>query len=175
MPSIMKEFKTVAVVKHPRSVVWTIIRDRMADLAPMLTDIDAIVVQSRAEEPTGTVRLVNLWRAKAPIPASLASVITPDMLAWLDRAEWQPDTWECHWQIQPHFFADRIRCNGVTRYEEAMGGRGTRLTFHGHLDVVASNIPGLSMMIESFAIGLIPKNFQKLTHAVSQQLETEQR
>lgn len=167
----MKDFKTVSVIKHPRPVVWSTIRDRLSDLAPMLGDVDDIVVQSREETADGAVRLVNLWQAKAQIPASLASMITPEMLAWTDRAEWQPQSWECHWQIQPHFFTDRIHCIGVTRYEEAMAGRGTRLTFEGNLQVQASNLPGVSALIESFATGLIPRNFQKLARAVSQHLE----
>ncbi len=170
---LMKTFKTVAMIKHSRPLVWTTIRDRLSELAPMLTDVEGIVVQSREDRNDGTVRMVNLWQAKASIPASLAAVITPDMLAWTDRAEWRPQTWECHWQIQPHFFSDRIHCVGVTRYEEAMAGRGTRLTFEGNLEVTASNIPGLSGLIETFAIGLIPKNFQKLAHAVAQSLEVE--
>ena len=169
----MKEFKTISVVKNPRTVVWSTIRDRLSDLAPMLADIEAIVVQSRADAPNGAVHLVNLWKAKVTIPTTLSSVIQPDMLAWIDRAEWQADHWECHWQIQPHFFEGRIQCKGVTRYEEAMAGRGTRLTFQGNLHVPASSLPGVSSLIESFAIGLIPKNFQKLTHAVSQHLEAE--
>ncbi len=166
----MKTFKTIAVVKHPRTIVWQTIRDHLDELAPILGDIEGVNVQSRADTPDG-VRLVNVWRAKVPIPESLSSMITPDMLAWTDHAEWRAHSWECHWQIEPHFYSDRIRCIGITRYEEAMAGRGTRLTFQGDLDVLASNIPGASALLEAFTTRLIPKNFQKLTKAVSQYLE----
>lgn len=167
----MKTFKTITVVKHPRPIVWATIRDHLDDLAPILGDIEGVSVQSRSDTPDG-IRLVNLWRAKVAIPESLSSVITPDMLAWTDHAEWRTPSWECHWQIKPHFYSDRIRCVGTTTYEEAMAGRGTRLIFEGDLDVLASNIPGVSALIESFTTRLIPKNFQKLAKAVAQYLET---
>ncbi len=166
----MKTFKTVAVLKHPRPLVWNAIRDHLDELAPMLGDIKAVQTESRTETPEA-VRLINVWRAQVPIPDSLASLIKPDMLAWTDHAEWRSPAWECHWQIEPHFFRDRIHCVGMTRYEEAMAGRGTRLTFQGDLEVTATPIPGSTALIESFTTRLIPRNFQKLAKAVSQYLE----
>mgnify|MGYP006274130707 CR=1 FL=1 len=166
----MKTFKTVAVLKHPRPLVWNAIRDHLDELAPLLGDIKAVQTESRTEIPMG-VQLVNVWRAQVPIPETLSSLIKPDMLAWTDHAEWRRDCWECHWQIEPHFFSDRIHCVGITRYEEAMAGRGTRLTFQGDLDVMATPIPGSTALIESFTTRLIPRNFQKLAKAVSQHLD----
>ncbi|MGF1520462.1 MAG: hypothetical protein ACFCVB_22065 [Nodosilinea sp.] len=166
----MKTFKTIAVVKHPREIVWQTIRDRLDELAPLLGNIEDVSVQSRTDGPDG-VRLVNVWRAKVPIPESLTAVIKPDMLAWTDHADWRDRTWECQWQITPHFFSDRIHCVGATRYEDAMAGRGTRITFQGDLNVLASNIPGASALLESFTTQLIPRNFQKLGKAVAQHLE----
>jgi hypothetical protein len=165
----MKNFKTIAVLKHPRPLVWSAIRDHLDEFAPRLDDIKAVQTESRTETPE-VVRLVNIWRAQVPIPETLASLIKPDMLAWTDHAEWRSPAWECHWQIEPHFFSDRIRCVGVTRYEEAMAGRGTRLIFQGDLDVMATPIPGSTALIESFTTRLIPRNFQKLAKAVSQHL-----
>ena len=44
----------------------------------------------------------------------------------------------------PQVFADRVDCVGVTRYEEAMGGRGTRIVLEGELDVATGKLPGVS-------------------------------
>jgi hypothetical protein len=172
---MMKAFKSIIIVKHPLDPVWTTIRDRLSDLAPFVDDIERITVMERHEEPDGTIRLVNVWKANPPIPALLSSVINPEILAWTDRAEYLTRRHECVWRIEPHFFPERTRCSGVTRYEAAIGGRGTRITFEGKLDVTASNMAGVPAFmegaiargIESFVTALIPKNFRKLTDALA--------
>ena len=135
-----------------------------------------MTVDSRREDPDGTVHLVNLWRAKADVPVLLRSVVKPEMLAWTDRAEWLPGDWVCHWRIEPQVFSDRVDCIGATRYEEAMGGRGTRIVLEGELDVAPGKLPGRDLAdrwsdgpraSKSFVTGLVPRNFQKLAKAIS--------
>lgn len=174
----MKTFKALAMVKQPRQDVWSLVRDRLVDLVPLLDDVRGITVESRADDADGTVRLVNVWRAKAEIPALLRSVVKPEMLTWTDRAVWQPDAWECRWEIQPHFMGEATECTGVTRYEEAMGGRGTRLVFEGTFNVLPARLPGVTSLIggptargiEAFVTALVPKNFQKLAKAADAHL-----
>jgi hypothetical protein len=174
----MKPFKTFAMVKHPVDVVYATVRDRLAELVPLLGDVDAVTTESREDGPGGTVRLVNRWKARADVPAALSSVIRPDMLAWLDRAEWREAERACHWRIEPLFAPDRTQCEGVTRYEPAMGGRGTRITFDGGIAVTAKGLPGVPAMLEGVVAGgieslvttLVPRNFQKLAGAVEKLL-----
>ena len=177
----MKTFKSVPVVKYPLALVWTTVRDRLPELVPLMDDIDSVMVVERAENPDGTVRLVNLWKAKLQIPPMLTSVILPDRLAWTDRAEWQPQRYECHWRIEPQFLPDQTQYAGMTRYEAAIGGRGTRMTFEGQLDVPTRGLldssplleGALAKGVESVVTTLIPKNFQKLAHAVSTFLDKD--
>src|SRR5689334_11138452 len=129
----MKEFKTLAIVSHPRGVVWSTVRDRLADLLPFLTDIESITPENRATSPDGTVRLVNRWKARPKVPTTLSSVVSPELFAWEDHAEWRSASYECHWSVRVPFLFDAAPCSGVTRYGEALGGRGTRLTFEGTL------------------------------------------
>ena len=171
----MKAFRSVIIVKHPREQVWTTIRDRLPEVVPLLDDIRGVSVQERQEGPGGSVRLVNVWHAQPILPAPLASAIDPDLLAWTDRAEWNAGDYVCHWRIEPHFFPDRTQCAGRTHYETAIGGRGTRITFEGELAVDARALPHVptalgatvSAGIESFVTTLVPKNFRKLTTALS--------
>lgn len=171
----MKTFRTLAVVRQDRAVVWSLVRDRLDELVPFIGDVDSVTVDSRRDDPDGTVHLVNLWKAKADVPVLLRSVVKPEMLAWTDSAEWKPTDWACHWRIEPQVFADRVDCVGVTRYEEAMGGRGTRIVMEGELDVGTGKLPGVTSLIggptakgiESFVTGLVPRNFQKLAKAIS--------
>jgi hypothetical protein len=171
----MKEFKSLVVVPQPPERLWTAVRDRLQELVPLLDDIDAVTVESRETKPDGTVHIVNSWRARPPIPAALAAALRPEMLSWTDRAEWRADGRECRWRIEPHFYPERTRCRGVTLYEAAMAGRGTRVTFVGTLEVSAANLAGVpafleeitARAIESFVTSMIPRNFQKLVRVAA--------
>ncbi|MBL3591290.1 MAG: hypothetical protein JMN24_16095 [gamma proteobacterium endosymbiont of Lamellibrachia anaximandri] len=170
----MKLFKSVIMVKHPRDLVWETIRDHLSEIVPYLDDIASVTTEQRAQDPDGVLQLVNLWQADIAIPDILTSVIDTDSVSWTDHAGWHPNNHECHWQIKPHFFSDRISCSGSTHYESAIGGRGTRITFAGQFDVSAHDIPGIpafmensaAKVIESLVTTLIPKNFRKITDAL---------
>lgn len=171
----MNNFKSVIIIKHPRDKVWLAIRDNLSDLVPHLDDVASITTEKREKQADDVLLLVNLWKADIAIPAVLTSMIDPDSLRWTDRAAWNEQEYKCHWQIEPHFFADRISCNGTTSYEPAIGGRGTRITFEGQLEVSTHNLPGLPAILEKGADSavemlvttLIPKNFRKVTDALS--------
>ncbi len=173
------KIKSISVLKHPCAEVWTTIRDRLPEVIPFIEDMESVTVQSREEAADGTVRLVNIWKAKPKLPAIVTSYIKPEMLAWTDRAEYRVKTLECSWRTEPHFFTERIKCSGVTRYEPAMGGRGTRVTFEGDLELSLNNLPGvpaifegtLARGVETFVTALIPKNFRNLIEAVGHLLD----
>src|ERR1039457_6044608 len=139
---------SVSVLKHPRESVWVAIRDRLPEVVLLLDDIESVTVESRKELPDGTVDLVNIWKAKPKLPAIVTGYIKTEMLAWTDRAEYRPRSYECVWRMEPHFLAERIRCSGVTRYEPAMGGRGTRVTFEGDLVLSLQNLAGVPSILE---------------------------
>ena len=173
------KIKSVSVLKHPVPEVWTAIRDRLPEIVPFIADIESVTVQSRAEAADGTVRLVNIWKAKPKLPAIVTNYLKPEMLAWTDRAEYRLKTLECHWRTEPHFFTERIQCAGVTRYEHAMGGRGTRVTFEGDLEFSLHNLPGVPQVfenalvrgVETFVTALVPKNFRNVIEAAGRLLD----
>lgn len=174
----MKEFTSLAVVPQRPELLWATVRDRMPELVPLLDDVESVTVENRTEQPDGTVRLVNTWRARPAIPAALGAVLRPEMLAWTDRAEWHSGGRECRWRIDPHFHPERIVCSGSTLYEPAMGGRGTRVTVAGSMAFSAANLVGVPVFleaftaqaIEAFLTAVIPRNFQKLVRAAAQLL-----
>jgi len=168
----VRPFSTVAMLKQPRDEVWLEIRDRLAELVPRLGDIRAVVPLERSSEGSLT-RIVNRWEAEPKIPHALASALKVDAIQWIDRAEWNDVTRECHWRVEPLFFSDRVRCAGVTTYETAMRGRGTKIVFRGELNVTVGSILGgtVGAAVESFVTALIPKNFQALANAAASALE----
>jgi hypothetical protein len=175
----MKKFKSVIIVKQPKALVWKAMRDRLPETVPFLDNVAAIT-QTHREEPTdGFVRLINLWKADVKIPGAIQSIVDPSNLSWLDRAEWFEASNKCQWRIEPQFFTDHIRCAGNTYFEPALGGRGTRITFEGELEIAVGNIGGLpafmqgpvSKAMEALVISLVPQNFRKITDALSLLLE----
>jgi len=171
----MKPFRTVEIVKAPIDEIWCAIRDRLDQLVPLLDDIASVTVEYRDELPDGTVNLVNIWRAKANIPAVLHSIIKPEYLAWTDRAGWILAKRECNWNIELHFDRERTRCHGSTIFEPALGGRGTRISFAGEFGMTAKGMKGVPSMLEStvegaveaFVTSLIPRNFRKLVQVAA--------
>src|SRR6185295_17632816 len=144
----MKPFKSIVVSKQPMDQVWMTVQDRMSELANLVDDIERITVVSRDKLADGRLRLVNEWRAKPRLPISIESIIGTDAFVWLDHAEWNESDRRCHWRIEPQFFAGRIHCQGVTRYESAMGGRGSRITFEGELDLEVGAIAGAGTLLQ---------------------------
>lgn len=175
----MKAFHCLVGVRQPLDRVAAAIRDRLPDIAPDLDDVEGIRTVARTEHADGGVALVNEWRVNPKLPAALRAHVTPDMLGWLDHADWSADLTRCRWRIEPYFMAGAIRCAGETWFEPAMGGRGTRAIFDGSLDIdpsALSNIPAAwrrpaSAAVELLIGTLIPKNFRKTADAATALLD----
>jgi hypothetical protein len=165
----VKPFKSIVVTQQPMDRLWVTIRDHMPELAGMLDDIDRITVVSREQLAKGRLRLVNEWRAKPRLPISIETVTGTDAFVWLDHAEWNESEHRCQWRIEPQFLDGRIHCHGATVYETAMGGRGSRVTFEGELELTAPRSGASSLLersvvpiVESIVTVMIPKNFRKI-------------
>jgi hypothetical protein len=175
----MKSFKTLIVVKYPKQQVWEALRDTLAELAAFLDDVSSIKQLDRKQVASGQVMLTNLWTANIEIPQAIRSMLHAREVSWVDRAEWTESKGRCEWQIEPQFFTEHIKCAGTTSFDAAIGGRGTRITFEGTIEITLTSLPGVpnfmlgtaTKAIESLVTTLIPKNFQKMTGALSHLLE----
>lgn len=169
----MKEFKSLIIVKHPIDRVWETIKERMPELAEKLPDIKEVVVKSSRESDGGKVDLITFWKADIKIPSMLHSIVDPSTLSWTDEAYWLPRQRECHWKIQTHFLEGRVECSGLTTYEPAMGGKGTKIVFSGSLDISTAglSVPKLADKkmadtIEPLVGSMLIRNFRKVTEAI---------
>jgi hypothetical protein len=177
----MKPFKNIVVSKQPVEQIWVAVQDRMSEMASLLDDVERITVVSRDALADGRVRLVNEWRAKPRLPISIESITGTDAFIWLDHAEWNKHDHRCHWRIEPQFFPGRIHCHGVTHYESALGGRGSRITFEGELDLEAGALSGagaflertVAPIVESVVTAMIPKNFRKIIEAAGRLVDQQ--
>ncbi len=173
------DFKSTAVIKHPLAITWDTMRDQLPEIAALLADIKSITVRERQELQAGVVRLVNLWQAAPELPALVAKHLKPEMLSWLDYAEWHPENRECRWTIEPQFYKEYLRCQGITKFEPALGGRGTKITFSGSVALETKRLAGNATWLAGMAAGMaepfvqkmIPNNFMKLSKALAEFLD----
>ncbi len=168
------------MVKHPIEEVWKVMRDDLPELAPHMADIASIRVESVRPDGDDVKRIVNVWEARPRLPLNMSTQLPAGLFTWRDHAEWHGTAKECRWHLAHPTFRDSFTCAGVTRFQPAMGGRGTRLTFSGTFDLNRHHLPkGLGMLggptlqvIESMLIKLIPKNFQKISAAIDAHLKS---
>jgi hypothetical protein len=171
----MKDFRCLVGLRHPPRAVAEAIRDRMSEIAPALEHVEAISTIARVERPDGGAALVNAWRVNPTLPPALSQVVTREQMGWLDHAEWSADLTLCRWRIETGFMREAIDCAGTTRFEPAMGGRGSRATFEGRLDIDPSALLAIphawrapaSSAVELLIGTIIPKNFRKTAEAIA--------
>ncbi|MBV7257790.1 hypothetical protein KCG44_13470 [Pacificimonas sp. WHA3] len=175
----MKPFSTLVGVRKPLRDIATAVRDRLPEIAPSLADVTSIRVTDREEIADGCLRLVNEWRVDPKLPSAVRQAIPGDRLGWNDHALWTADLTQCTWRIEPFFMPGAIRCAGTTRFETAMGGRGTKAVFTGEFDVdpaALSRIPvawrgAATSAIEMIVGSMIPRNFRKTIEAAAALLD----
>lgn len=171
-------FKTITIIKHPIDCVWVSMRDDLPKIVHLLEDIESIDVELY-EKKSHICKIINIWKASPPLPASLTKLLDSDMFVWTDRAEWNEKKQACSWDIELHHFRDKLQCSGSTIFTEAMGGKGTRIVFSGCIEWNYQSFSGFPIflddavrnVVESFISKLIPKNFRKITEALTNHIE----
>ena len=147
----------------------------------MLDDVESIVLIEREAAGPGKVRLVNEWRSSQRIPPVLRDRLGAADLGWLDRNLWDEVDHNCTWGIEPSVLTQHVHCAGTTRYEPAMGGRGTRVTFTGTFDLEPRAVAAfagslhkpVTAFVESIATTVIPRNVRKVMEAAARLIDAE--
>jgi nitrogen fixation protein len=171
----MKTFKSVVVVNAPVGTMWDTVRDRLPELVSSMDDIEKVVVAERTELTGGEIGLTNEWHARRRVPDMLRGALQSDAIGWTDRNVWNERDRICRWTIEPWVLRGGIGCSGETRYESAIGGRGTRVTFEGNFELKPGALSGLAgalttpltPFVESIVTTLIPKNLRKVIEAAA--------
>lgn len=171
------EFKSLSVIKHPAEKVWLTMRDHLHEITEFVEDVESIKVQNRMSEPDGLIKVVNIWTASPKLPSFVVDKIKPNMLMWTDTAMWDESKLACNWEIDSHYFKEKMSCLGTTTFESAIGGRGCRLMFRGEIHfegriITSGRFDGMiSKTVENVIGKVIPNNFRKVTHAVGSLIE----
>ena len=167
-------------IQFPLEDVFRVQRDELEALSDYLPTVDEIVVDSR-EEDGDVVRLVNLWKgSSAEIPGIARPFIKPEMLNWIDRAEWNSATHVCNWETEVGFLPDAVEAAGTTRFE--YDGETTTVIIEGEITIHARRIPGIPRIaagkvgkaVEKFVVKMIEPNLRETTEAIGRYLEDQQ-
>jgi hypothetical protein len=172
-----------AVVSFPRSLVWRTYRDELLALVKYMPNISAVEVKEREDGYGGDskqTRMLNVWRARSSIPVVAQPWLKPDMLSWDDYAVWNEGTWSCRWETKTHFFRDRTRSSGVTRFVEE--GARTRIVLEGDFTLDLSGMPGVPRIlaskiergVESFIVSLLAPNVKTVAKSLDEHLRATQ-
>jgi hypothetical protein len=174
------EFKTISMIKEPADQVWETFRDRFEEIGEQVDDLEYIRLQEKKENASGQLVSVYEWRANPNLPAIVKSYIQPSMLTWDDTATWDADQKVCYWQIESHYFREKMQCSGSTSFSPAMGGRGCKLTFEGniHWEGGLSQLMGImegpiARAVENVISKMVPKSFHKVSSAVAELIAAE--
>jgi hypothetical protein len=143
--------------------------------------LESVVTLERTEEPGGRLRLVNRWSARQRVSPALRGAVGVDSISWLDRAVWKAATHTCSWTISPSVLPGHIDCGGATRYEAAMAGRGTRVTFEGTFTLKPGFLGGMpaafepmvQSLVESIFSTMIPRNLSRAVGAAAELIAVE--
>lgn len=172
------KFRSESTIPHPRDAVFAAYRDNLPEVIRFLDDISAVNVLAR-EETGGVVKLHNEWVSERDIPSVAQQFIKPEHLRWDDHASWDASSYVCHFDIRTRAFTDAVRCDGTNTFVD--DPKGTRVILEGTFEVTNIKVPGvpsflakrLVPQIESFIIGLVRPNLEKVNEAVGRYLDTQ--
>ncbi len=156
------------VANAAQQLVYEIIRDKLVQLVPYLDNVSAIEEFTREPRDNGQ-HVLNRWRADAgQVPAVARKFIKPEMLEWLDHADWDDGEFWVDWRIEPARFQGMYSCSGRNRV--VVDGDNVRIRIQGELTVDPKKIPGVPSFlvkrvlpaIESYLISRMKPNMASL-------------
>lgn len=150
------------------NTVYEIIRDRLPELVPFMDNVSAIETVERSDGANGP-HLLNRWRADAgQVPAAARKFIKPEMLEWLDHADWNDGEHYVDWTIESAVFKGMYTCKGRNRI--IADGDNVKIVISGDITVDPKRVPGLPSFlakkvlpaVESYLIGRMKPNMASL-------------
>lgn len=163
----------------PRPVVFQVHRDHLPVFGPRLPGIAAIERVATDCSDDGRVRLEHHWIGDVSmIPAVLRRLIPEHLFTWIDRTDWDPETWTCTWRLDVPALGDGAHIDGTYAFDD--GEAGTTVTVDATLsfDVderspLASSVLGRRMMpvVQTFVRGLFRTIMGRSTAVISRYLD----
>ena len=156
-----------------QKLVYEIIRDQLVELVPYMDNVSSI--QELKREPRGDGQhVLNCWQADAgQVPAVARKFVKPEMLKWLDYADWNDGECWVDWRIESEGLKGMYTCKGRNRVVAV--GDDVAIRIQGELAVDPKRIPGVPSFlvkkvlpaIESYLISRMKPNMASLGTGVA--------
>ena len=149
-----------------------LIRDEMPTLTPYLNGTESITVLERSDDGDET-KIVNRWQASGEqAPKALRPFLKPELLSWLDHANWSAAERCARWRLEPTFGAALFRCSGVTTIHPR--GEQSTLSIEVDFEVYPERLPGVPKLlargirgqVERFIGELLTESLRELSQSV---------
>ena len=118
----------MVLIRQPTDRVWEALQNELSAIAAFMPAIDSIRCIEKAEG-AGVVQTVHEWKAAAGLPRAIEIRAGSEALTWIETAEWEQSAAEVRWSVESQLLGKSLTGSGVTRFERAMGGQGTRASF----------------------------------------------
>lgn len=137
----MTKLSTSVRIPFPPGLVFTAVRDDVAELRPYLDGIHRITVLSRVEHDRKVETVVE-WCAGSGLSSPIRAVFGEWAFAWTDYATWDADALTVDWRTETRALGGALACGARDTFAEE--GEGvTRLSIDGALAVDPKRIPGV--------------------------------
>ena len=168
------QFEFAEQLTHPASTVYLIMRDRMAEVVPLVPNVESIEVLKRELRPDGRLHVLNRWQGSpSATPKAIRPFVKPAYTAWLDDALWDDQRSLVEWKFQTDHLGGLYRCEGINYFtDNGQGGCTVRLT--GELELYPEKVTGvphfvarkLAPILEKWLLGLVSPNLAEAPKAV---------
>ena len=174
------KFEFKEVIRHPRELVYTVMRDRMAEMIPLLPNVESVKVAERKEVGPGRIKIINQWQGKpTSAPKVVQPFITPEMSQWTDHAEWVDAEYAVNWRFEMANVGNYFSCEGTNFFE--VSGHGTLIRLTGTLTLYPERVPGvpkflarsIATPLEKLVLGIVSPNLTELPAAVGRFLDQQ--
>ena len=149
------------IIKAPPDKVFSIVRDKLPDLASYLCSVAKVEQVCRESINEYQERIVSNWFANIRLPALLGKFTGESLLAWKDTAIWDDKKKEVTYTLESFFINDLFDARGRNYFECSEGGQ-TKLIVTCEVYIYPEKIPGIPRLIMKRITPAIEKIVEKM-------------
>ncbi len=167
-------YEIVGAVSHPWERVLRVYRDDVEALVPYLENIERIELIRHEEVGPGQTKIRRKWVGRYKVPLLARPFISPDMIYWYDEALWDEAEKGCRYTFEFPVLNKAVSVAGRNTFAPDGEGR-TRMTITGELSIRVPGLgEGIARQVESFVIGLVKPNLEKINVGLQRYLDEEE-
>lgn len=155
------ELKHSDRIDAPAFEVYTLVKDKLPEIAKYLPNVEKIEKLSNKTLGSGKTEIINHWYAQVELPTLVKKFLSKELLSWKDKAVWD-DTKMCVSYELESFIANNLFEAKGTNYFKACETGKSELLVTCSVQIHAENIPGVPKLMVRSVLPLIEKVIEKM-------------